>query len=142
VSSMKELRSPMTQTAVDTAAPPSATAGRAILGMVSAATLLVLMNYTAPFTTLPAITAGLDAGVTGQTWILNGISLGLAALLLAAGSLADDHGRRRVFAIGAGLLAVASVIAAVAPGTLVFVAARIVQGIASAALLAAGLGLV
>jgi MFS family permease len=66
------------------------------LAMACAATLLTLMNYCAPMTTLPEITAGLGTGVTGQTWILNGIALGLAALLLAAGSLADDYGRKRM----------------------------------------------
>ncbi|MBC6465207.1 MFS transporter [Actinomadura alba] len=100
------------------------------------------MNYTAPMTTLPEISAGLGTGATGQTWILNGIALGLAALLLVAGSLADDYGRKRVFVVGAGVLAVASVVCAVATGTFVFVAARVVQGTASAALLAAGLGLI
>ncbi|MBC6461360.1 MFS transporter [Actinomadura sp. HBU206391] len=100
------------------------------------------MNYTAPLTTLPEISAGLGTGATGQTWILNGIALGLAGLLLVAGSLADDYGRKRVFVIGAAVLAVASMAGALATGTLVFVAARVVQGAASAALLAASLGLV
>jgi MFS family permease len=116
--------------------------GTTTLAVVCAATLLVLMNYTAPMTTLPDISGDLGTGATGQTWVLNGIALGLAALLLVAGSLADDYGRKRVFVVGAGVLAVASVTCAVATGTLVFVVARVVQGAASAALLAAGLGLI
>src|SRR5918999_3899614 len=67
---------------------------RASLAVVSAGTLITLMNYCAPMTTLPQTVAGLSSGLTGETWILNGIVLGLAALLLTVGSLADDHGRK------------------------------------------------
>lgn len=112
------------------------------LTLASAATLLVLMNFTAPLVTLPQTAAGLHAGVIGQTWLLTSISLGLAALLLIAGSLADDRGRKRVFVAGAVVFAVAVVLCATATGTAVFVVARIVAGGASAALLAASLGLV
>lgn len=100
------------------------------------------MVYSAPVTTLPQTAAGLGAGPSGQIWILNGIALGLAALLLTAGTLADDLGRKRVFVIGAALLAAALVVSATATGTLVFVLARVVQGGAGAALLTAGLGMI
>jgi MFS family permease len=113
----------------------------AALPVVGAATLLSLMNYTAPMAALRTISHGLGAGPQGQTWILSAIGLGLAALLLVAGSLADDFGRRRMFAVGAGLLAASSVLCAVATDPVVFVVGRIGQGGASAALLAAGLGL-
>ncbi|CAM01533.1 probable multidrug resistance transporter, MFS superfamily [Saccharopolyspora erythraea NRRL 2338] len=75
--------------------------GRALVTLVvtCVATLLALMNYTAPMTVLAEVAAGLGAGLGGQTWILNGIALGLAALLLTAGSLADNHGRKRVFVL-------------------------------------------
>ncbi len=115
---------------------------RATLPVVAAATMLALMNYNATASTLPAMARDLGAGTGGQTWILNGIALGTAVLLLVAGSLADDHGRRKVFALGASALAVSSVACAAAPTTTVFVAGRVVQGGATAALLAAGLGLI
>jgi MFS family permease len=112
------------------------------LTLASAATLLVMMNYTAPIVTLPQTAAGLHAGPSAQTWLLSSISVGLAALLLFMGSLADDRGRKRVFIGGAALLAAATAAAAAAPNAPVFIAARVVQGAAAAALLAAGLGLV
>ncbi|GAA0410831.1 MFS transporter [Microbispora corallina] len=125
------------------ALPPADQAHRSATLLVGcAATLLVLMNYSAPATTLPQTAAGLGAGPTGQVWILNGIALGLAATLLTAGTLADDHGRKRVFLIGSAALAAASVVCAAAGGTLVFVLARIVQGGASAAMLSASLGMI
>jgi len=99
------------------------------------------MNYTAPIAVLPQTARSLGAGLTTQTWLINAITLGLAAALLVAGSLGDDFGRRRVFRIGLVLLAVSAVGAAVAPDAGTFIAARVVQGVASAAILAAGLGL-
>ncbi|MFD0690778.1 MFS transporter [Actinomadura fibrosa] len=119
-----------------------ASASAAALALPSAATLLALMNYTAPMAVLDETARGLHAGGTARIWLMSAISLGLAAALLAAGSLADDHGRRRVFVIGAAALAASSVACAAAPTALVFVAGRIVQGAASAALLAAGLGII
>ncbi|MFB4318724.1 MFS transporter [Actinomadura sp. 21ATH] len=126
------------------ATPAAGTAGgaRGALALPAAATLLALMNYTAPLAMLTDTAAGLGSGPTAQIWLMSSISLGLAAALLAVGSLADDHGRKRVFVFGAALLAVSSAACAVAPGSAVFVAGRIVQGAASAALIAAGLGLV
>ncbi|QXJ20037.1 MFS transporter [Actinomadura graeca] len=113
----------------------------AALVLPAAATLLALM-YTAPMAVLTDTARGLHAGGTARIWLMSSISLGLAAALLALGSLADDHGRRRVFTLGAGALAASSIACAVAPTALVFVIGRIVQGAASAALLAAGLGTV
>jgi MFS family permease len=112
------------------------------LAVASAAPLLVLTNYTAPMVTLPQTAASLGAGPTGPVWILGGIALGLSALLLVSGGLADDYGRRRVLVWGAGVLAVASVVAALSTAVPVFVLARLVQGGASAAMLAASLGIV
>ncbi|GAA4473832.1 MFS transporter [Phytohabitans houttuyneae] len=124
-------------------APPrdETRSGSRALFVVCAATLLVLMNYTAPVAVLPETARSLGAGLTTQTWLINAITLGLAATLLVAGSLGDDFGRRRVFRIGLALLAVSTAATAVAPNAGTFIAARVVQGVAGAAILAAGLGL-
>ncbi|MDL4777216.1 MULTISPECIES: MFS transporter [Thermomonosporaceae] len=114
----------------------------AVVAVPGAATLLALMNYCAPVSTLTETAAGLHAGPTARIWVMSSISLGLAAALLAAGSLADDHGRRRMFVIGAAALAASSVACAAAPNAPVFIAGRIGQGAASAALLATGLGII
>ncbi len=115
---------------------------RATLIAVSLGTLVALMTFTAPATTLAATAAGLRAGSVAQIWMFTGTPVGLAALLLTTGSLADARGRRRVFGAGAVLLASSSVLAAVAPDTATFLAGRVLQGVASAALLTAGLGLI
>jgi MFS family permease len=70
------------------------------------------------------------------------MSCGLAVGLLPAGAIGDDHGRRRMFGAGAVLLALTSVLAALAPDTATLVAARIGQGLGAAAVLACSLGLI
>lgn len=120
---------------------PPAPAGPT-LALTSAATAVALMTYTAPMVTLPDIAAALHTPLSAQAWLLNGTPLGLAALLLVAGSLADDYGRRRVFVAGTLALGLTTVLGAFASTTLLFTLARIAQGAASAALLASSLGLI
>ncbi|KUJ43714.1 MFS transporter [Streptomyces sp. NRRL F-5122] len=111
------------------------------LALTSAATAVALMTYTAPAVSLPGIAADLHTGVSAQAWLLNGTPLGLAALLLVAGSLADDYGRRRIFVAGTIALGITTVLGGFTTSTLLFTLARIAQGAASAAILASSLGL-
>lgn len=113
----------------------------ATLAVTSAATAVALMTYTAPMVTLPDTAASLHTPLSAQAWLLNGTPLGLASLLLVAGSLADDYGRRRIFLAGTVALGITTALGALADSTWLFTLARVAQGAASAAILAAGLGL-
>ncbi|MFD0436442.1 MFS transporter [Streptomyces chartreusis] len=115
---------------------------RATLALTSAATAVALMTYTAPMVTLPQTAAALHTPLSAQAWLLNGTPLGLAALLLVAGSLADDYGRRRIFVAGTFALGITTALGALTTNTWLFTLARITQGGASAALLASSLGLI
>jgi MFS family permease len=114
-------------------------AGRT-LAVAAAGTFLVLFTFAAVATTVVDSARDLHASASGITWLLSGMSLGLAVALLTAGALADDLGRRRVFVLSAAGLAIAGVVGAVAPSMDVLVAARVLQGAAGAGVLAAGLG--
>ncbi|MDL5159695.1 MFS transporter [Actinomycetospora termitidis] len=103
---------------------------------------LTLVAFTTPLATLVATADGLGAGPGAQAWILAGMSLGCAAGLMAAGSLGDERGRRRVFVVGALLLALASVLGGLATAAWWLVVMRVVQGLGGAAVMACGLGLV
>ncbi|MGQ4390313.1 MFS transporter [Streptomyces sp. SAS_270] len=134
------------QPAAPSAARPAAPAqpsprATPTLAVTSAATAVTLMAYTAPMVTLPDIAGALHTSVSAQAWLLNGTPLGLAALLLVAGSLADDYGRRRIFLAGTVALGVTTALGALATSTWLFTLARIAQGAASAAILASSLGL-
>ncbi|MFF3836192.1 MFS transporter [Streptomyces sp. NPDC001930] len=130
-----------------TPAPPHDLRGRtrtrpgATLAVTAAATTVALMNYTAPMLTLPDMAAAFGTPASARAWLLNGTPLGLAVLLLVAGSLADAHGRRRVFLLGTLALGLTTALGAFAGSTATFTAARIAQGAASAAVLAGSLGL-
>ncbi|MEV8538697.1 MFS transporter [Streptomyces sp. NPDC051572] len=120
---------------------PSVPHPRATLALTSAATAVALMTYTAPMVTLPDIAAALHTPLSAQAWLLNGTPLGLAALLLVAGSLADDYGRRRIFLAGTFALGITTALSALTSSTWLFTLTRIAQGASSAALLASSLGL-
>lgn len=117
------------------------TPGRTLL-ISSLGTFIALVVYCGPLGNMPTIATALHAGPASQTWILSSMSVGLAAFLLTAGALADDLGRRRIFAGGAVILAAGSVLCAVASGPVLFIAGRVVEGIGGAALVASSLGLV
>src|SRR5712692_801608 len=58
---------------------------------------------------LPALQSALHATIADVQWVVESYALFLAALLLTGGSLGDFYGRRRIFATGVILFAVASV---------------------------------
>jgi EmrB/QacA subfamily drug resistance transporter len=91
---------------------------------------------------IPSIAEDLDAGTAGVQWIANTYLLPLAGLILVAGSAGDLVGHRRVFLGGAALLAVSSVVCAVAPSLEVLLAARLAQGVGAAAMTPASLAVI
>jgi MFS family permease len=108
--------------------------------VAASATALVMAVFSAFVVNVGDSVLSLHAGVTGQAWGLSGMGLGLAAALLTAGALADDLGHGRVLRWSAGMLAGASALGALAPSIAFLVAARVLQGVAGAGMLAAGLG--
>ncbi len=112
------------------------------LTIAAVATMLVLVDFTAVLPTVQDTAKTLGASVTWRTWALSAMSLGLAAALLAAGTVADRFGRRRTMRIGLVLLAASTALSAAAPSIAVFVAARIAQGVAGAAITVATLATV
>jgi len=119
---------------------PDAAAGRT-LAVVAVSTLLVLATFVTPLATGGRTAAAFGTGPAGQAWLLSAMSVGLAAALLVAGAVADQTGRRRVFAVGLLLLALGAVAAAAAGSTGLFLAGRLLEGVGGAAVLACSLGL-
>lgn len=111
------------------------------LVVIALATLLALVVFTAPLTTLEAMTAALDLGAAEQAWVMSGMPLGAACGLLTAGAFGDTLGRRRTFVGGLWITVAASIAAALAPNGPMLIVMRIVQGLGSAGIMACGLGL-
>lgn len=96
------------------------------------ATAIAQMDYNAPMLTLHGMTRDFHTPVSEQAWLLDGTPLGLAALLLVAGSLADGYGRRLAFLIGTAAMSLTTGLGALATSTLTFTLGRVALGAACA----------
>jgi EmrB/QacA subfamily drug resistance transporter len=90
------------------------------------------IDATAVNVALPIIQRELDATSGQMQWVIEAYALFLAALILVGGSLGDLFGRRKLFVIGIAVFALASAACAAAPGIVVLIVARSVQGIGAA----------
>nr|WP_281381854.1 MFS transporter [Conyzicola lurida] len=81
---------------------------------------------------LPTIQDDLGFSASGLTWIPNAYALAFGGFILLGSRLGDRFGRVRMFAIGAGLFVVASLIGGLAPDAGLLVAARVAQGLGAA----------
>jgi MFS family permease len=110
----------------------------AILGAVCLAAIALPLSFSGGAVATPAISRDLSGSPAAMNWITNAFMLAFGSLLMAAGALADQFGRRRTFSLGVGAFAVFSLALGLSP-SLVFVdVLRALQGIAAAAALAGG----
>jgi EmrB/QacA subfamily drug resistance transporter len=90
---------------------------------------------------LNTIRLDLGASVEELEWTVNAYNLSFAVLLITGAALGDRYGRRKLYAVGLGLFAVASAACALAPDAGLLIAARAVQGAGSALIMPLGLAL-
>ena len=119
-----------------TAAPITyrSAAGRWVLLATVLGSSLAFIDATVVNIALPAIGQDLGGGAAGLQWTINGYALSLAALILLGGSLGDRFGRKRVFLIGVGWFAAASLLCGLAQSMEMLIGARVLQGIGGALL--------
>ncbi|MCX2753696.1 MULTISPECIES: MFS transporter [unclassified Gordonia (in: high G+C Gram-positive bacteria)] len=122
--------------------PAASAAGRWLIVAAVLGSGVAFIDGTVVNVALPAIARDLDTGLRGQQWVLDGYLLTLSALLLIGGVAGDRYGRRLVFAGGLAVFAVATVACGLSPTVELLVAARIVQGIAAAAVVPGSLALI
>lgn len=103
---------------------------------------MVFIDGTALSVALPVLQRDLHATGASLFWVTNGFSLPLAALLLFGGALGDAFGRRRIFGLGIGVFALASVACGLAPDSTVLIGARVVQGVGGALMVPGSLALI
>ncbi|WP_239616214.1 MFS transporter [Cohnella mopanensis] len=102
---------------------------------------IVLLDMTVLNVALPAIRSDLGGGFAGMQWASNAYTIVYACLLLAAGSLADRFGAKRLFIAGLTVFLAASVLSAAASSLTMLITARALLGIGGAALLPASMAL-
>ncbi|MGW4327654.1 MFS transporter [Nocardia sp. NPDC004573] len=105
------------------------------LGALAVAMLTIGLDVTVLTVALPTLAIDLNANTAALQWFSSAYTLALAAVMLPAGALGDRYGRKKFLLAALALFGVASVACAVAgsPGELI--AARVVLGIAAAAMM-------
>lgn len=86
----------------------------------------------------PRIGAGLDIGLDGLQWAANGFLLPFCVTLVAAGTLADKLGPRRVLLAGIAVFGAGELVGSFAQSIEMLVAGRVLAGIGGAAMMPAG----
>ena len=104
-----------------------------MLAAVLLATIALPITLTGASVALPRIGADLDADLAAVQWVVNGYNATFASFMLAAGSLADVLGRRRVFATGMAIFTVGGLASAFAGDIVLLDALRALAGIGAAA---------
>ncbi|NNE11834.1 MAG: MFS transporter, partial [Ilumatobacter sp.] len=116
--------------------------GRLLITTVVLGSAVAMLTATVVNVALPTLARDLDAGSSGQKWIINGYTLTLAALILIGGSLGDRFGRVRVYRVGVVWFAVASLLCALAWDTSSLIVFRLLQGVGGALLTPGSLAII
>ncbi len=109
--------------------------------MISLGVSLIIVDSTIVNVSIPSIIDDLGITSTDAQWVQEIYTLVFAALLLVFGRLADQFGRRRIFALGALVFGISSVLAATADGATWLIGARALQGVGGAMMLPTSLSL-
>jgi EmrB/QacA subfamily drug resistance transporter len=96
--------------------------------------LISAMDVTIVNLGLPEIQKDLHASITDLQWVIDVYSVGVASLLILAGTTGDRLGRKRIFQVGLVVFTAASVLCALAPSLAWLVAFRCVQAIGASML--------
>src|SRR5579859_7825998 len=79
---------------------PAQPSARLVLVVMCVGYFLVLLDVTIVNVALPRIGSGLHASVSSLQWVVDGYAIALASLMLAAGTIGDLHGHRRIVLAG------------------------------------------
>src|SRR6202011_6008940 len=92
---------------------PAKSATAWVVALTGIGSLMAALDTLVVSTALSTIRVNLHASVSQLEWTVNAYNLTFAVLLITGAAVGDRFGRRRMFAAGVGLFAVAS--AACAP---------------------------
>ena len=112
---------------------PSGNSSRRALTTISVILFLTFLDTTIMSVALADMQATLHAGVSSLQWVVNGYALVFAAFMLAAGTLGDRLGRKKVMLFGVAVFIAGSLLGALAPNIPTLIAARAIMGLGAAA---------
>ncbi|MFI6357275.1 MFS transporter [Streptomyces sp. NPDC050743] len=105
-----------------------------ILGVISVAQLMGVLDGTIVSIALPSAQHELGFSDAERQWVVTGYALAFGSLLLLGGRIADLVGRKVTFLVGLAGFAAASMVAGAAHSFLMLVTARVIQGMFAALL--------
>jgi len=103
---------------------------------------MVFIDGTVINVALPALQAAFHATGATLQWVIEAYALFLASFLLLGGSFGDLYGRKKVFLLGVGVFACASVVCGFAVTPPMIIISRAVQGLGGALLVPGSLALI
>lgn len=113
-----------------------------VLAATILASAMAFIDGTIVTIALPALQQDLDASFSRLQWVVNAYALMLGGLILVGGGLGDRFGRRRIFAAGIGIFALASLFCALAPTAEFLIFGRALQGVGAALLVPQSLAII
>lgn len=99
------------------------------------ATLMFSLEISSVPVILPTLEKVLGANLKDMQWIMNSYTIGCTTVLMAAGTLADKYGRKRILIITLVLFGIASLVCGLAQNASVLIISRFFQGISGGAML-------
>jgi MFS family permease len=115
---------------------------RATLVLLLGAQFLIAVDFSVLNVALPVVGRGLGFAVGDLQWIATAFALCAAGFTLLFGRVGDLVGRRRLFLVGLAVLGAGSLAGGLAVDPAMLLAARVAQGLATAAVTPAALSLV
>ncbi|MGD0862302.1 MAG: DHA2 family efflux MFS transporter permease subunit [Candidatus Limnocylindrales bacterium] len=112
------------------------------LGAITLAILAITLDVTVLTVALPTLAGVLKASESQLQWFVTAYTLALVAGMLPAGLLGDRYGRKAVMVAALVMFAAGSAGCAYAPSPEVFIAARVVLGLAGAAMIVMALSVI
>lgn len=110
--------------------------------------LIMLTSFVNPFMgaavniALPKIGEEFSMNAVTMSWVAMSFLLASAVILVPMGKLADMYGRKKIFLMGNGVVAVASLLCAVSTSTEMLLAFRAIQGIGGAMMFGTSMAIV
>lgn len=102
---------------------------------ISLAALMFGLEISSVPVILPTLEKVLHGNFKDMQWIMNAYTIACTTVLMAAGTLADRYGRRRIFIIGLVLFGITSLICGLAQNVAVLIVSRFLQGMSGGVML-------
>ena len=112
------------------------------LAALSLCMLLSSLGTSVANVALPTLAQAFAASFQATQWVVLAYLLTITALIVGVGRLGDIVGRRRLLLIGLAVFTASSIVCALAPALWVLIAARAVQGLGAAVMMALALAMV